>query len=306
MRNKIKALLKKLGSWVAAFLILGYLFWRIDFKTFSASIQLADLKIYLPLIATFVFLWFVIESQNIMIVCRHLGHTLKFRKSLDIRGVTYLLMIINPFLGLGGIAYYLKKEIDIPLSRALSVMMFYSYTEMMSLLYFVAVGSLFLPTPPFFFFISLDYWSLGSILLYVALIYFPRRFPTKWLFKKAANSPLMSTFFEAKTKSFFILPLWRGLYFIAFIVFFYFGLHTFSIHVPLLKLFVYVPLIFWIGCWPITPFGLGTIQASMIFFFKEYSTEANILAFSISYSTLLLLFRVPIGLYYLRKYKIKE
>jgi uncharacterized membrane protein YbhN (UPF0104 family) len=301
LKNEKKALLKRLGSWAAAALIIGYLFLRIDAETFSSAIKLADMTLYLPLFAVFILIWFLIESQNIMVVCRHLGHRLRFRQSMDIRGVTYLLMIVNPFLGLGGIAYYLKKETGAALSRTSSIMIFYSFTEMMSLLYFVTVGT-FIVFNDSFFFKHLFYWSLGSILFYVALLYLMRQFPAKGLLKKVADSPLLGTFFDAKIASFFILPLWRGLYFLAFIVFFYFGLKTFSIHIPIVKLFVYVPLIFWIGCWPITPFGLGTIQASMVYFFREYSTEANILAFSITYSTLLLLFRVPIGLYYLRKY----
>ena len=300
MENKRKELLKKLGAWAAAALIIGYLFFRIDTETFFSAIKLADMTLYLPLFGVFIILWFLIESQNILVVCKHLGHRLRFQQIMDIRGVTYLLMIVNPFLGLGGIAYYLKKETGIALSRTSSIMIFYSFTEMMSLFYFVTAGT-FILSKDSYFFKHLFFWSFGSVLFYVVVIYLMRRFPTKGVFKKLAGSTLLGTFFDAKSISFFILPLWRGLYFLAFVVFFYFGLQTFSIHIPIVKLLVYVPLIFWIGCWPITPFGLGTIQASMVYFFREYATEANILAFSITYSTLLILFRVPIGLYYLKK-----
>ena len=300
-RENRLSVLKKFGSWMAAALILGYLFFRIDFETFYQSIRMAELHVYLPLIIGFVFVWFLIESQNIMVVCKHLGHTLSYHQSLDIRGVTYLLMIINPFVGLGGIAFYLKKELGIPLVRASSVMIFYSYTEMMCLLVFVAAGSTIIPDPPLLF-RQMYYMSIGFIIFYTSLITISRRLPARGMFKKVTDSQIWGTFFEAKTRSFIILPLWRSIYFISFVFFFHFGLKAFQIDIPLIRLFVYVPLIFWIGCWPITPFGLGTIQASMLYFFREYSSEANILAFSISYSTLLLIFRVPIGLYYLRKY----
>ena len=57
-----------------------------------------------------------------------------------------------------------------------------------------------------------------------------------------------------------------------------------------------VPVIFFIASIPITPFGLGTLQAGMLFLFKDYSNQGNILAFSIAYATGLLLLRAIIGL----------
>lgn len=296
-----RATIQQIGSWILAFFILAYLFWQIDFDLFKASIQLAEMKLYLPLTILFVFIWFFIESQNIVAVCKQFGHPLSYKESLDIRGVTYLLMIINPFLGIGGIAYYLKKDIGIPLIRASSIMIFYSYSEMMSLLFIVTFGSIIIFNQSEMF-SYIFYLCGGLFLLYNFLLICCRLLPSKGIIKKIKDVQVWKTFFEARPVAFILVPFWRGLYFITFIIFFYLGLKAFYIDIPFLHLVVYVPFIFGIGGLPITPFGLGTIQAAMIFFFKEYSTEANIMAFSVSYSTFLLVFRAPIGMYYLRKY----
>jgi uncharacterized membrane protein YbhN (UPF0104 family) len=60
-------------------------------------------------------------------------------------------------------------------------------------------------------------------------------------------------------------------------------------------------VIFFIGNIPVTPFGIGTIQAAMMFFFSKFGPAENILSFSIVYSATLLIFRAPIGLLYMRQ-----
>ena len=122
--------------------------------------------------------------------------------------------------------------------------------------------------------------------------------PVKWILKKFT---VLNIFQEAGTKTIIELVFIRGFYFFSFIVFFHFSLKAFSIDIPFPALAVYIPVIFYIGTLPITPFGIGTIQAAMIFFFNEYSTEANILAFSIVYTTSLIVLRLPVGLYYFLK-----
>ena len=85
----------------------------------------------------------------------------------------------------------------------------------------------------------------------------------------------------------------------SFIVFFYFAFRAFNIVVPFLSLVALVPIVFFVANLPITPFGLGTMQAAMIFFFKSYTTEPNVLAMSIVYSTSLLFLRALLGLFFL-------
>ena len=85
-----------------------------------------------------------------------------------------------------------------------------------------------------------------------------------------------------------------------FVIFFYFAVRAFHMQIPFMALTALVPIIFFIGNLPITPFGLGTIQAAMLYFFQDYGTQANILAMSLVYTVSLMIFRALIGLYYLR------
>jgi uncharacterized membrane protein YbhN (UPF0104 family) len=54
------------------------------------------------------------------------------------------------------------------------------------------------------------------------------------------------------------------------------------------------------GALPITPAGLGTQQAAMLFFFAPYGDDASILAFGLTFPVVLLVLRAALGLPYLK------
>ncbi len=292
-------LYKHIVPWIAGIAILLFLFWRIDMQEFFHALQQANLYIYLPVITIFIFVWFSLESQNLTASFHHFGHKIPYNEMLNIRGTTYLLMVMNYNLGMGGIIFYTKKLKGLSLFRVSSVIFFYIYAETISLSFMAAVGCLFTPEPSVI--IDRIFYTCSCIVIgYIIGLPLYRRIPQRGFWKKLKVS-VWETFDEASLKTFVVLPLWRGLYFSTFILFFYIALKAFNINIPLLTLAAVVPVIFFIGNIPITPFGLGTIQAAMLLFFKNYSSEANIMAFSIVYTTSLLLFRIPIGFYYLRK-----
>lgn len=290
-------------KWLIAVAVLYYLFRQVDKDKLLLALSAANLAIYLPLSVCFVALWFLIESQNLMFLFNMFGHGLTFKEMRFIRGASYMLMIINYNLGLGAIAWYLKNRNGIALTRAGSVMFFYYFVESVGITFFAMVGCLLIygQSPGIY----------GKIILiagcmffsYIALFFLIRFLPGRGLFTRFRSSALLATFYEADFPNYFKLSGLRAVYFASFIFFFYFGLKSFDVHVPLLSLIGLVPVIFFIGNIPVTPFGIGTIQAAMMFFFKGYGLEENILSFSVAYSATLLFLRAPIGLIYMRETK---
>ena len=296
----IITLFKRFGPWIAAIAILLFLFWRIDIHQFFHALHQANLYMYVPLIIFFIFVWFLVESQNLSALFNHFGHRISYSEVMSIRGSTYLLMILNYNLGVGGIAFYLKQGKSIPLLRSTSLMIFYMFTETVSLSLMSAIGCLFTPESSVLL-NSLFYWCAGIFIVFIVGIMIFKSLPRRGFFQKIKDFAILKIFNEATLRSYLLLPIWRGLYFSTFIVFFYMAVKAFHMDIPLLTLAAFVPIIFFIGNIPITPLGLGTIQAAMLFFFQNYSSEGNILAFSITYSTSLFLLRALIGMFYLGK-----
>ncbi|GAB6095334.1 hypothetical protein JCM14469_15860 [Desulfatiferula olefinivorans] len=288
-------------KWIVACVILVVLFSQTDTDKVLSAMAGARMDLYLPLALTFVALWFLIESQNLMFLFNLFGHPVTFKEMRTIRGAGYLLMIINYNLGLGAIAWYLKTRNGIALVRAGSVMFFYYFVESVGITLFAMGGCLAIlgQNPPVYGKIVL----IAGLMLssYITLFFLYRLLPGKGLLRSIRNAPLGAAFHEATWSDFFRLAGLRVLYFLAFIVFFHLGLQCFGVHVPPGTLTALVPVIFFIGNIPVTPFGIGTIQAAMLFFFTPFGPAENILSFSVVYSATLLFLRAPIGLFYMRQ-----
>ena len=80
-----------------------------------------------------------------------------------------------------------------------------------------------------------------------------------------------------------VLVAVRACYFGAFVLYFWLGTHAFHAGVPLLLAMAATPIILVVGALPITPAGLGTQQAAMLYLFAPYGSEAAILAFALSF-----------------------
>jgi uncharacterized membrane protein YbhN (UPF0104 family) len=291
---------KKILPWVAAFLILGYLFYRIDMRQFFIAFSTAKLYLFWPALLIFIVAGYLLDSQNLTVILREFNHKATFREMLGIRGITYLLMVINYSLGLGGIIYYFKQNFGIPLVRCISLMIFYNQLSAISLFVLGLIGCLLVPgsaliTNALIYFLSSIAILLGSILIAKIL-------PGKGILLKVKNLDVVKIFAETKWTGYFYLVFWRFVYFSTFIFFFYFGVRAFHMEISLASMFFFGSVIVIISSMPFTPFGLGTVQAAMLYFFKDYSSEPNIMAFGITYSTSLVLFRGLIGLLYMNKF----
>ncbi len=291
---------KQIGPWIGAIIILSILFWRIEPNPFFVALRHADLSIYLPLIVFFIILWFLLESQNLWALLKHFGHKVPFTDMLALRGVTYFLMLINFYLSAGGITYYLKRDQGIPLLRGASLMFFYTVITQLSLYIMTILGCIFLQESSslingifWIAMIALVGYICGFIMFYVL--------PRKGVFEKVKDNPLLEIFAEASLKNYIILTLWRIVYYTTFIFLFYGAAKAFYMDIPIGVLAAYVPIILFLVGLPITPFGLGTVQAAMILFFKDYGSEATILAFGITYSASIALLRGILGLFYVGK-----
>lgn len=96
----------------------------------------------------------------------------------------------------------------------------------------------------------------------------------------------------------------KSAYYLLFVVVYYFGTQAFEIDLPFALVLAAAPIIQAVGGLPITPAGLGTQQAAMLYFFGESfgggGSEAAIVAFGFSFPIVLILARCLLGLFYVR------
>lgn len=300
MNKQVKpSVIKRFLPWSIAVLIICFLLWRVDYKLFIESLRMAEIFIYIPLIILFIFVWFFVESYNIQKLYQYFGHYVEYPTMLSIRGATFLLMIINYGLGAGAIAMYMKKLFGVGLLRSTGILFFYMVVESSGIALMAAAGFLLAGDSS-----GIEDWVLflasGLFLFYNIEIIVLKYIPALGFLKKFVNSSILMPIRESTLSIYIKISIQRMGYFMTFVVFFYFAVRAFHMEIPCMTLTALVPIIFFLGNLPITPFGLGTIQAAMLYFFKDYGTPANILAMSLVYTVSLMIFRAMIGLYYLK------
>ena len=289
---------RKVGPWVVAAAILGLLFWKIPFSDAWDAAQNARLGIFLPGMLAVVTFWFLVESRAFAYLFSRFNAPLSWTEARSLRGTSYLLTPINWNLGTAAIILHLRRSKNVDAVASASTMLFYALVDGTVLAGLALVGVSLLAASP-------EVAALRRVvtgfavfqLAFLALFMAPAP-AWRWL-ARVRGLAIFRTHGLATSRDFATLALLRGLYFSGFVGIFWLGGRAFGVAVPLEMATAAMPAILLAGALPITPGGLGTQAAAMLFFFSPYGAQAAILAFGLAFPVALALGRCMVGLLYL-------
>lgn len=290
--------LKKLAPWAIAGGILYYLFADASIAAAWEAALSARLELFLPAMLLVVLLWFWIDSSAFAFLFTRYNAPLSGAEARSLRGMTYLLTPVNWNLGTAAVILHLRTSKNIGALDSTSSMMFYQMIDGMLMAGYVLVGAMLLPDSP-------ETRSIRNIALvfecfqiFNLMVFMGTRPSWPWLERLRARG-LFRTFRMATMRELGFLLLLKALYFAAWIGIYWLGCHAFGIELPLYLAIAATPAILLVGALPVTPAGLGTQQAAMLYFFSPYGAEEAILAFGLTFPVVLILFRCVIGMRYM-------
>ncbi|MGH9440247.1 MAG: lysylphosphatidylglycerol synthase domain-containing protein, partial [Terriglobia bacterium] len=114
----------------------------------------------------------------------------------------------------------------------------------------------------------------------------------RWIYDR----PSLESFREARISHYVRLILIRAPIFILQGVTLYFELRSFGVHVPFRQVMAFEPAELFLSALPITPAGLGVLQAVLIFGFQSYGSRADLLTMGLAISTMGIILRLPLGI----------
>jgi len=120
--------------------------------------------------------------------------------------------------------------------------------------------------------------------------------PTKllrWLY----NRPSLATFRIARPSHYARLSLIRATIFLTQATGFYLEFRAFAVPVTMMQMVAALPIIVLANGTPITPVGIGTSQAAIVFGFAGMAPRADLLALSIAHSGVGIALRVMLGIF---------
>ena len=294
--------LKKLAPWGVAAAILAYLFWEVPVAEAWRAARESRLELFVPGMLAAVLLWFLIESGVFAYLFSRFNAPLSWAEARSLRGVTYLATPINWNLGTAAIVLHLRRSKRIGAIESASSMLFYHTIDGIVLAGLVLIGVWLLPESPEI--ASLRRIATGFECFQVAFLAVVMASVPDWRWLSRIRAlGIFRTHGLAKLRDVACLATFKSLYFSVFVGVFWLGSHAFGVEVPLRVAMAATPGILLAGAIPITPAGLGTQQAAMLFFFSPYGDEAAILAFGLAFPVTIVLSRCLLGLRYLRDLK---
>jgi hypothetical protein len=254
-----KRLLRVL-PWLVTAGLLAWLAYKIDFTAFKAGIH-GSAGWMAPATLACVIAVYLADSLAIWKTFGWFLTRMSFADVLLVRGATYLLAAINYNVGQGAIVYFVHKNAGTTIMRGIATTLLVLGVNVLALLFLASAGLAIAPDIPRAVKILVAVAWVG-LAIYVVLI----KVRPRWL-----DKPVFEVLLNAGIGGHARALLVRIPHLASLIAFQYTALHGFGVQVPLVDAFAVMPVIFLVGVLPISVQGLGTTQATMVFFLARYA-----------------------------------
>jgi len=295
----IKTTLRKWGPWLVTAVIFYFVFKRVPVEKVIDAALHADLRIFLPLLLACLIIQFFWDVLVYTLLFRWFDTEVSYVDMISIRGASYLLIALNFFAGQGGLALLMNRWKGLSIKRTSSIILFTIFNDYFLLLAFCLVGAFRLPDVDLISFFEPG--EKGDLVRFVVIswlyfwihIGFYRGFlPRTKKLQRLKKGVLFSSFREAPIMRYIKLWAVKSGNFIVAIFAYYFVFPAFGLHVPLLYLITFLPIVWLIGSIPVTIMSFGTVQAAMIWLVAGHAQgsgspqeiEAAVLALSLLWS----------------------
>jgi len=288
--------LVRLLAWVVTAGLLVLLFRRIPFgQVVAAARGAAPWTIPAALLAAMAI--YVADSFAIWKTFAWFLTPLSFADVLLVRGATYLLAAINYNVGQGAIVYFVHRVARVPVMRGVATILFIMGVNVLALLFLATAGLAAAPSVPHPV-VVLVLVAYAGLAVYVAVVAVRPR----WL----AARPVFEVLLNAGLGGHLRALLVRLPHIAALLTLQISMLWAFGVHVPLVNALAALPVVYFVAVLPISVQGLGTTQATMVYFFARWAPgdhaaqQAAVLAASLVCQATTLAFQALLGVACLR------
>jgi hypothetical protein len=242
---------------------------RVPFPALGAALHDADYRLFLALMVPNALFYFAWDTLVLSVVIGWFHGAVPYRRLLPVRAASYVVGFFNTNLGRGAMAAYLSRRLHAPFLELGSTVIFLVLTEYTQLVIWAMLGLLGLRAE-----VSR---SLLAVAAGVALFWLLVR----WLLAPRDWS-ISRTFRLATPARYGQIVLLRAPMFFVSLCLHYYAAQAFGIHIPFWQMLTFLPVIFMLAALPVTVAHLGTTQAAWIFFFSQYASAPQLLAFSLA------------------------
>jgi hypothetical protein len=216
---------------------------------------------------------------------------MSFADVLLVRGATYLLAAINYNVGQGAIVYFVHRNAGTTIMRGVATILLVLGVNVLALLFLATGGLAVAPAVPHMVKVLIAV-AWGGLALYATLVAIRPRWLDRPVFEVLLNAGIGGHVRALAVR----LP-----HIAALVAFQFSALHAFGVRVPLVYALATMPITFLVAVLPISVQGLGTTQATMVYFFARYAPgnpaaqEAAVIAASLVAQAIAFSFQALLG-----------
>lgn len=237
--------------------------------------------------------WFFGDTLSFARLFTYFHVKTTFREMLSANAAQYFLQTINHMAGGAALALFMRRRKGVPIVSAGCSMLFLGLIDFLVMGLMGVAAAVLVPTC-----LLASGWYYPAALsagIILVIVFWLRGRPTLAILRWVYELPSLASFRSARLPHYARLMLIRALLFAGEGFMLYIQLRSFGVHAPLVQVLAFEPAELFLSALPITPAGLGVLQAVLIFGFHSYGSRATLLTMGLAISTMGILFRLPLG-----------
>ncbi|MDE3179018.1 MAG: flippase-like domain-containing protein [Acidobacteriota bacterium] len=277
-----------------AIAIIVYLARGTSISQFESIIRQANPWWFLLACAGSFGFWFFGETVLYSKLFSYFHVNTSFREMLSANAAQYFLQAVNQVAGGAALIFFMRRRKGVPMFSGGATLVFLGLIDFLVMALMGLAAALLVPTswlgPKWY------YPAILAVGICMVALFWLRGRPSSAILRWIYDRPSLQSFRRARVSHYLRLILIRAVIFSAQGFALYFQLRSFGVHVPLIQVLAFEPAELFLSSLPITPAGLGVLQAVLILGFHSYGTRATILTVGLAISTMGIMMRLPLGL----------
>jgi uncharacterized membrane protein YbhN (UPF0104 family) len=289
-----RALLYRLAPYAVALCIIWWLARGISLDQLLRNFSMADPWVFFPASAGSFTIWFVGETFLFATLFSYFHARTTFREMLPANAAQYFLQLINTAVAGTALVLFMNRRKGAAWLAAGCTMIFQTLLDFQIMAAMALIAAAADPSS-----VIRRFWHVPAIILALLLFnmwFWMRGRPESALGQWIHDRPSLRSFRIARPCHYLRLAIIRAAIFLAYGAMLYFQVRGFQINVNAGDVFALLPAVLLVDGLPITPVGLGPVQAILVTGFAGYASRPRLLAMALSISLINVVFQAPLGL----------
>lgn len=283
-----------LAMHVVALGIIWYLARGIALDQLLRNFTMADLQVFIPASAGSFAIWFFGETFLFATLFSYFHCRTSFREMLPANTAQYFLQLINTAVAGTALVVFMNRRKGVAWLAGGCTLIFQTLLDFQIIAAMALITAAADPSS-----LLHRFWHAPAAILRLLLLntwFWLRGRPASALGQWIYDRPSWHCFRIARPNHYFRLAGIRTAIFLAYGVTLYFQVRGFRVNVRPADVFAFLPAVLLFDGLPITPVGLGPVQAILVTGFAAYASRARLLAMALSISFMSIAFQAPLGL----------